>query len=59
MTVIEVLVRNENIIVDWLRGFQVFVEEVRIESNIDIAQDEIKSAASPPPHEYIFHGAFP
>ena len=59
MTVIEVFMGDENVIVDWLGGFQVFVEEVRVESDIDIAQDDLKSAATPPPHEYVFHGVFP
>lgn len=56
---IEVFVGDENVIVNRLRGFQIFVEEVRVENDIDIAQDDLKSAAAPPPHEYVFHGVFP
>ena len=56
---IEVLVGDENVIVDWFRGLQIIVEEVRIEGNIHITQDDLKSAAAPPPHEYVFHGVFP
>ena len=59
MAVIEMLMRDENVIVDRLGAFQVFVEQIRVEGKIDIAQNDLKAAASRPSHECVLHGVFP
>jgi hypothetical protein len=48
VTMIEVFVRDKNVIVNRLGALQVLVEKVGIKRKIDIAQDDVEGATPPP-----------
>ena len=58
MTVVEVLVADKNVVEYRFSPFEVFAEEIGVETHVDIAQQRLKVSTSGPSQINAVHIAF-